>query len=61
MRDPVCTAAVLDAVLALRSHAPLTRFADLGHYPQVEDPAAVAAVISSVKERNVEDHSAPGS
>ncbi len=45
MRDPVCTQAVLDAVLALRPSAPLTRFPDLGHYPQVEDPAAIAEVI----------------
>jgi len=51
MRDPVATSAVLDAVLALRPDAPITRFADLGHYPQVEDPAAVAAVISSVTPR----------
>jgi pimeloyl-ACP methyl ester carboxylesterase len=43
--DPVCTEAVLEAVLALRPAAPLTRFADLGHYPQLEDPARVAAVI----------------
>ena len=45
MRDPVCTQAVLDAVLALRPRAPLTRFPDLGHYPQIEDPPAVAEVI----------------
>jgi pimeloyl-ACP methyl ester carboxylesterase len=43
--DPVCTEAVLQAVLELRPSAPLTRFADLGHYPQLEDPARVAAVI----------------
>jgi pimeloyl-ACP methyl ester carboxylesterase len=44
-RDPVCTEAVLQAVLALRPQAPLTRFAELGHYPQIEDPSSVAAVI----------------
>jgi pimeloyl-ACP methyl ester carboxylesterase len=43
--DPVCTEAVLEAVLELRPSAPLTRFPDLGHYPQLEDPPAVAAVI----------------
>jgi hypothetical protein len=36
---------VLGAVLELRPSAPLIRFADLGHYPQIEDPAAVAPVI----------------
>jgi pimeloyl-ACP methyl ester carboxylesterase len=41
MLDPVATERVLDAVLGLRPHAPLTRFEDLGHYPQIEDPARV--------------------
>jgi len=45
MRDPVATPAVLDAILALRPRAPVTRFSELGHYPQIEDPAAVAQVI----------------
>jgi pimeloyl-ACP methyl ester carboxylesterase len=43
--DPVCTEAVLQAVLELRPAAPLTRFPELGHYPQLEDPGSVAAVI----------------
>ncbi len=43
--DPVCTEAVLQAVLELRPSAPLTRFPELGHYPQLEDPPAVAATI----------------
>jgi pimeloyl-ACP methyl ester carboxylesterase len=43
--DPICTEAVLQAVLALRPAAPLTRLPELGHYPQLEDPAAVAAII----------------
>jgi len=46
MRDPVCTAAVLDAVLELRPRAPLVRFAGLGHYPQIEDADAVARVVA---------------
>jgi pimeloyl-ACP methyl ester carboxylesterase len=41
MLDPVATEAVLDAVLALRPGAPVTRFEDLGHYPQIEDPTRV--------------------
>lgn len=46
-RDPICTEAVLQAVLALRPNAPLTRFPPVGHYPQIEDPAAVTAVIDT--------------
>ena len=45
MLDPVATEAVLDAVTALRPGAPLTRFEDLGHYPQIEDPDRVAAAL----------------
>jgi len=45
--DPICTEAVLQAVLALRPSVPLTRFDDLAHYPQIEDPDSVAAVIRS--------------
>jgi pimeloyl-ACP methyl ester carboxylesterase len=41
MLDPVATTNVLEAVLALRREAPVTRFEDLGHYPQIEDPARV--------------------
>ncbi len=43
--DPICTEAVLQAVLELRPHAPLTRLPDLGHYPQLEDPEASIQVI----------------
>jgi pimeloyl-ACP methyl ester carboxylesterase len=45
MRDPVCTPAVLDAVVALRPAVPVTRLPALGHYPQIEDPAAVVEII----------------
>ena len=45
MLDPVATEAVLDAVLELRPHAAVTRFEDLGHYPQIEDPARVAEAL----------------
>jgi pimeloyl-ACP methyl ester carboxylesterase len=44
-RDPICTEAVLQAVLALRPSAGLTRLPELGHYPQLEDPAAVTAIV----------------
>jgi len=44
--DPICTEAVLQAVLGLRPHADLTRLPGLGHYPQIEDPKAVYEVIA---------------
>ena len=45
LRDPVATEAVLDAVRALRPSAPVTSLPDLGHYPQLEDPSALAEII----------------
>ena len=53
--DPVCTEAVLEAVLELRGHAPLTRLATLGHYPQLEQPDTIAEIVAGVIEH------APGS
>ncbi|HEX6585141.1 MAG TPA: alpha/beta fold hydrolase [Solirubrobacterales bacterium] len=47
MLDPVATERVLDAVLELRPAAPLTRFEDLGHYPQIEDPSRVSAALQA--------------
>jgi pimeloyl-ACP methyl ester carboxylesterase len=47
MLDPVATEAVLDAVLELRPRASVTRFADLGHYPQIEDPDRVAEALQA--------------
>lgn len=43
--DPVATTAVLDAVIELRPEVPVTRLPELGHYPQIEDPAAIAALL----------------
>jgi pimeloyl-ACP methyl ester carboxylesterase len=43
--DPICTEAVLQAVLKLRPEANLTRLPGLGHYPQIEDPQAVYQLI----------------
>jgi pimeloyl-ACP methyl ester carboxylesterase len=48
MQDPIATGAVLDAVLELRPNAPVERWDDLGHYPQVEDPARVARAVDRV-------------
>lgn len=47
MIDPVATEAVLDAVVALRPSAPVTRFEDLGHYPQIEDPGRVVTALQA--------------
>jgi pimeloyl-ACP methyl ester carboxylesterase len=44
--DPICTEAVLQAVLSLRPAAELSRLPALGHYPQIEDPDAVYAVVA---------------
>ncbi|MEV6138210.1 alpha/beta hydrolase [Nocardia sp. NPDC051990] len=43
--DPICTEAVLQAILRLRPHAVVTRLPNLGHYPQIEDPERVYDVI----------------
>jgi len=45
MLDPVATENVLNAVIELRPAADVTRFEDLGHYPQIEDPQRVADVL----------------
>ena len=42
----MATTAVLDAVVELRPQAPVRRLEGLGHYPQIEDPAAIAAAIA---------------
>lgn len=44
-QDPICTEAVLQAVLELRPHAQVTRLPGLGHYPQIEDPQTAYQVI----------------
>lgn len=46
LEDPVATTAVLDAVIELRPHAPVKRLPGLGHYPQLEDPAAIADAVA---------------
>jgi pimeloyl-ACP methyl ester carboxylesterase len=45
MLDLVATENVMDAVIELRPAADVTRFEDLGHYPQIEDPQRVADVL----------------
>jgi pimeloyl-ACP methyl ester carboxylesterase len=47
MLDPVATEAVLDAVISLRPQAPVERWDDLGHYPQIEDPGRVVGALQA--------------
>jgi pimeloyl-ACP methyl ester carboxylesterase len=47
LQDPVATAAVLDALRELRPGVPVTELPDLGHYPQVEDPARIGRLIGA--------------
>jgi pimeloyl-ACP methyl ester carboxylesterase len=50
--DPVATTSVLEAVIDLRPGVPVERLPQLGHYPQVEDPAAIAAAIGHAEARS---------
>jgi pimeloyl-ACP methyl ester carboxylesterase len=45
MLDPVATPDVLRGLTELNPEAPVTEFADLGHYPQIEDPARLHAAL----------------
>jgi pimeloyl-ACP methyl ester carboxylesterase len=45
LRDPVATVAVLEALRELRPNAPVQELGGLGHYPQIEDPEAIAACL----------------
>ena len=47
MSDPVANERVLAGVIALRPNAPLTRLDELGHYPQIERPEAISAVLKA--------------
>lgn len=49
-RDPVAVAAIASALAADMPAAQLTWLEDLGHYPQLEDPAAVAEAIAHFHE-----------
>jgi pimeloyl-ACP methyl ester carboxylesterase len=51
MRDPVATTDVLSALRELRPHVPVEEFAELGHYPQLEDPARVAGAVRTAVDR----------
>jgi pimeloyl-ACP methyl ester carboxylesterase len=45
MLDPVATPKVLEGLRELRPQAPVTELADLGHYPQIEDPPRLATAL----------------
>jgi pimeloyl-ACP methyl ester carboxylesterase len=49
LEDPVATTAVLDAVVELRPDVPVQRLPDLGHYPQIEDPRAMAEAVAQAQ------------
>jgi pimeloyl-ACP methyl ester carboxylesterase len=50
LRDPVATPVMLRAVSELRPQAPVTELPELGHYPQIEDPAQIAAATRRLAE-----------
>lgn len=52
MRDPVAVPAVLDGLRELRPSAPVTELADVGHYPQIEAPARLAAAVDTSLSRS---------
>ena len=49
--DPVATTAVLDAVVTLRPGVPVRRLEGVGHYPQIEEPDAIAAAVAEAVAR----------
>jgi pimeloyl-ACP methyl ester carboxylesterase len=51
-QDPVATVAVLEALIELRPNVPVERFEELGHYPQIEDPGAIAAALERALDRS---------
>jgi pimeloyl-ACP methyl ester carboxylesterase len=48
LRDPVATVNVLDGLRELRPGVAVTELPELGHYPQLEDPAAIAAAVTGL-------------
>ena len=47
LEDPVATTAVLEALRRLHPVVPVAELPGLGHYPQLEDPSRMAAVIGA--------------
>jgi pimeloyl-ACP methyl ester carboxylesterase len=55
VEDPVATIVVLEALVELRPVAPVERLEGLGHYPQIEDPTAIAAALNHAIDRGGSD------
>jgi pimeloyl-ACP methyl ester carboxylesterase len=53
MHDPVATPAVLAGLRELRPDADVHELPGLGHYPQIEDPRAVAGAVEEALRRTV--------
>ena len=51
LEDPVATVAVLDAVVELRPAVRVARLPGIGHYPQIEEPAAIATAVEVALDR----------
>jgi pimeloyl-ACP methyl ester carboxylesterase len=52
MLDPVANPRVLEGLKELRPGVPVDELPDLGHYPQIEDPARLAAAVGAALERS---------
>ena len=52
LADPVAGVPVLRGLQELRPGVPVTELPELGHYPQIEDPAVVAAEIARLTPRD---------
>ena len=50
--DPVATTSVLEALVELRPQAPVRKLPGIGHYPQIEDPPALAAAVAEAVDRS---------
>lgn len=46
MQDPVAVPAIMEGLLEMRPDLQVKRLAQVGHYPQVEDPAGFAEVLN---------------
>ena len=55
MRDPVATSDVLEALRKLRPGVAVEELKELGHYPQLEDPTAIAAAVHAAVDRAARD------
>jgi pimeloyl-ACP methyl ester carboxylesterase len=46
MQDPVAVPDILDGLLEMRPDLPVVRMPEIGHYPQIEDPARFTRVLT---------------